>query len=70
VTPDPSETRHTQLTVAEAAARLGVSRQFVRDEIRAGALKARLRQRPSGRTLIRIPESSFVEYLAEAWTQR
>lgn len=58
------------LTVAECAKRLSVSRQFVRDEIRAGALKAKVRARESGRTLIRIPETQFVEYWETVWTRR
>jgi excisionase family DNA binding protein len=55
------------LTVAECAQRLGVSRQFVRDEIRAGELKARCYSRPSGRTLYRIDLAAFVDYFRRVW---
>jgi hypothetical protein len=55
------------LTVAQVARKLGMSSQFVRNEIRAGALQARTRERPSGRTLIRIPEPMFLSYWQTAW---
>ena len=65
-----TEPANRLMTVAEVAVKLGVSRQFVRDEIRAGVLQARQRRRPSGRTLIRIPEPEFVKYWAEVWSSR
>lgn len=55
------------LTVAQVARKLGMSSQFVRNEIRAGVLKARTRPRPSGRTVIRIPEVMFTNYWETTW---
>lgn len=52
-------TRPVQLlSIAEAARRLGISRQAVRDRIQRGTL--RTRKFPRGdRTLIRIPETAL-----------
>lgn len=57
----------------KCADHLGVSPQFIRQEIRDGRLKADVcpRSTPSGgsRSLIRIPLSKFRAYCTEHWPQ-
>jgi excisionase family DNA binding protein len=55
------------LTVGECAQQLSMSHDFVAREIRAGALAAVRRKRPSGRSILRIPESAWREYLKTTW---
>lgn len=55
------------LTIGEAAARLAVSPDFIRDEIDAGRLVAHVFQRPGERRMFRISERDFQTYLARNW---
>lgn len=55
------------LTVRDCAKQLRTSPDQVLAEIKSGRLRARIRQRESGRSMYRIEESDFVAYIATHW---
>lgn len=60
--------RRDLMTTGQCAAVLGVTAQFVRDEIKDGRLRAAVRVlRPSGRTFYRIGRQDFHAY-CQKWS--
>lgn len=57
------------LSTSEAAARLGVSANFIVSEIKAGRLRGEVLARPGRRRMFRIPERAIAEYVKKyGWT--
>lgn len=64
VTSTPAASASGYLTTGEAATRIGVTSQYVRDLIRAGALEA-IDISTGGRAVYRVAEASLAKFLTD-----